>query len=171
MGCFSIRKGKGDAMGIKKELYPSGRRWREIQRAVRERATPPGESRPRCEMQGCRQVHGRLRRNPEGYMVPLWLHTVHIHGAPLMSLDPDDYLCLCPAHHAAYDWGPEAVGMVRHREGYAVTTTDMLVDALAAVGLSIWGMVEEGWYWAYVESENLTGGPEETPARAVAMAV
>jgi hypothetical protein len=152
---------------MKWELYLSKREWLELQAAVRERATPPGEKRPRCEW--CGVQHGKLRRNRRGYLVPVWLHTPHRKGAPLKSKNPDDYLALCPACHMRYDRAPDADGLVKqYREGYAVTSTGTLVEALAAIGCEVWGVVGEGWYWRI---DDLSGGPEDSPARAVAMVV
>src|SRR5262249_28404519 len=113
---------------MKRELYPAS--WKDIQAAVRERATPDGEQRPRCEQ--CGKQHGKLRKNRAGYMIPDWLHTVHIHGTPLQSCDPSDYLCLCPRCHMVYDRQANELGWVsEHRDGYATTTTGTLVDTLA----------------------------------------
>jgi hypothetical protein len=151
---------------MKQELYLSPRERKELQAAVRERTiTVPGE-RPKCER--CGQVNGKLKRNKQGYLTPQWLHTSHRKGAPLLSKNPDDYFCLCPKCHMAYDRSPDDSGFAsRYRTGYAVTTTDQLLQALAGVGLQVWGVVEEGWYWKF---DNLQGGPEETPSLAVAAA-
>lgn len=148
---------------MKWELYLSRQEWEEVKRAVRERATPPGEKKPRCEV--CGAVHGRLKRNREGYLVPMWLHTPHKEGAPLMSKNPEDYLCLCPRCHMAFD---RSMKLSRYREGYAVTTTDVLVGALRGVGFDLWGVVGQGWYW---RMDGMEGGPEESPALAVAAAI
>ncbi len=152
---------------MKWELYLTRREWRELQAAVRERATKPGEKKPRCEW--CTLVHGTLKRNKQGYLVPRWLDTVHMHGAALKSKNPSDYLALCRKCHMTYDREPNALtGLVgRYREGYAVTTTDTLIAAFEAIGCELWGVVGEGWYWCY---GGQTGGPEETPALAAALA-
>jgi hypothetical protein len=153
---------------MKWELYLTRHEWRELQAAVRERAMKSGEKKPRCEW--CGAVHGRLRRNKQGYLSPRWLDTVHVHGRPLKSKNPDDYLALCRSCHMTYDRQPSAMtGLVgRYRDGYAVVTTDKLVEALAGIGCELWGVVDEGWYWRY---EGMTGGPEESPALAAAMVV
>ncbi len=152
---------------MKWELYLSRHEWEELKAAVRERATPPGEQRARCEW--CGLQHGKLKRSRKGYLVPQWLHTPHKRGAPLLSKDPADYLALCPKCHMRYDRAPDALGVVSpYREGYATTTTDQLVGALSAVGLLLWGVVGEGWYW---QVAGVSGGPEESPALAVAAAV
>ncbi len=153
---------------MKWELYLTPREWKELQATVRERTIPSPGERPRCET--CGQINGKLKRNKAGYLTPQWLHTVHLKGAPLRSKNPNDYLCLCPKHHMAYDRSPDEVsGLVTpYRTGYAITTTDMLIAALAGVGLRVWGVVDVGWYWHFDEEE---GGPEETPAQAVASAV
>lgn len=153
---------------MKWELYLTRREWRELQAAVRERATKPGEKKPRCEW--CSVPHGKLKRNKQGYWSPRWLDTVHKKGAPLKSKNPLDYLALCRRCHMTYDRAPGTDGLVsRYREGYAVTTTDTLVGALAGVGLRLWGVVDEGWYWSL--GEDCCGGPEESPALAVGSAV
>jgi hypothetical protein len=151
---------------MKWELYLTRREWRELQAAVRERATPAGEKKPRCEK--CGMVHGTLKRNKAGYMFPKWLDTAHKHGAPLKSKNPDDYYAFCRRCHTKYDRHPEGMEVGRYRDGYAVTTTDTLLSALSAIGLEIWGVVSEGWYWQF---DDIEGGPEENPALAVAAAV
>jgi len=153
---------------MKQELYLTPRERKELQGAVRERTiTTPGE-RPKCER--CGKVNGKLKRNKEGYLTPQWLHTAHRKGAPLLSKNPDDYLCLCPRCHMSYDRQPNEEGFVsRHRQGYAITTTDVLLQTLADIGLQVWGVVEKGWYWKFDGEEG--GGPEETPSLAVAAAV
>ncbi len=152
---------------MKSELYLSPRERRELRAAVRERTIAAPGSRPRCEW--CGKEHGRLKRNREGYLVPQWLHTAHRKGAPYLSKNPADYLCLCAKCHMAYDRAPGELGLIsRYRPGYATTTTDTLQQTLAAIGLDLWGVVDQGWYWRMGTQE---GGPEETPARAVAAAV
>ncbi len=151
---------------MKWELYLTPREWRELQGAVRERTVPAPGERPRCER--CGQINGKLKRNKAGYLTPKWLHTVHIKGRPLKSKDPNDYYCLCLKCHMAYDRQPNGDGFTsQYRQGYAVTTTDVMIADLAGVGLEVWGIVDEGWYWRF---DKLEGGPEETPSQAVAVA-
>ena len=147
---------------MKWELYLPRRVWEEIKRAVRERATPVGEKKPRCE--NCSQLHGKLKRNAEGYFVPQWLHTAHVHGAPMESRDISDYLALCPSCHMAYDREPDADGYTPpYRKGYKATSTDELVRVVRGAGVDLREVDEHCWEWQIGD----LCGVEETPVLAV----
>ncbi len=151
---------------MKWELYLTRREWEEVKAAVRERCPHDEKTgRPCCER--CGWVHGKLKRSKQGYMIPHWLHTVHIHGAPMKSKNPDDYLGLCDSCHMWYDRQPDSSGWVpQYRAGYCATTTDDLVKTLHGVGLDVWE--EQGaWYWRIGE----VVGSEQTPVLCVAAAV
>jgi hypothetical protein len=150
---------------MKWELYLSRRQWEELKAAVRERAPKDERGRPCCER--CGRPNGRLRRTKQGYLVPHWLHTAHVHGAAMRSQDPDDYLLLCDACHMWYDRQPDGNGWTPpYRKGYIATTTDQLIQAMKEVGLELW-QDGELWCWRFAN----TGGAADSPARAVASAV
>lgn len=146
------------------ELYLARREWQEIKLAVRERATVPGEKKPRCENPKCRAVHGRLKKNPQGYWVPQWLHTAHKHDAPMKSRDIRDYLALCPSCHMAYDRQPNEDGVVApYRVGYRATSTDELVREVRDAGLMLRESDDHYWHWQIGD----LGGYAESPALAI----
>jgi hypothetical protein len=152
---------------MKWELYLTRREWEEIKAAVRQRAPQDAKTgRPCCER--CQRVHGRLKRSRSGYLTPHWLHTAHLHGAPLKSKDAADYLALCDACHMWYDRQPDHAGWVPpFRRGYEVTTTDDLLRTMHGAGLSIW---QEGsaWRWRIGNEEGFESSPVLAAGSAVA---
>jgi hypothetical protein len=149
---------------MKWELYLSPQEWEEIKAAVRDRAPHDKQGRPCCEW--CKKPHGRLKRSKRGYLVPHWLHTAHVHGAPMKSKNPADYLALCDGCHMQYDRSQGAGDWIPpYRQGYQVTTTGDLIVAMKGVGLDIW-QDGEVWFWRCGNE----GGTETSAVLAVGAA-
>lgn len=120
-----------------KQWYP--KRWREIREAVKERAQH------RCEVCGIEEGTIQVSRHT-GRRYILYLHAAHLGDHPC-----DGRLrhlrCLCPACHMRLDRQHESqTRKSARRRGYQITTTDRLVAALSAAGLSI-TETERGYDW------------------------
>lgn len=153
---------------MKWQLYLSRAEWEEIKAALKDRAPKDEKTgRPCCER--CGRVNGKLKRSKKsGYLTPHWCHAAHIHGAPMTSKNPSDYLFLCDSCHMWYDRQPDDSGWVpQYRKGYTATTTDDLIKAMHAVGLDIWEPEAGRWCWRIAG----VGGEETSPALCAGAAV
>jgi hypothetical protein len=97
----------------------------------------------------CAARQGQLRRKKGRHGEPDSWSVMHLHGCHVgnKQVAKQQFICLCPRHHAEYDRGIELQEQLFcYRCGYQITSTDALLEEVQEAGISVW---EEpnGYHW------------------------
>jgi hypothetical protein len=119
-----------------KHLYPPN--WDELKIACKERANW------QCEECGVKEGAIKWSRHSRRQYI-VYLHAAHTDDDPGNSIPT--LVCLCPSCHMRHDRNRELAERIsQRRRGYAVTTTDRLLDEVRSAGVSI-EETSDGYRW------------------------